>query len=720
MNRIKRLINTFTIPDRLGPEDGIHYWQERVLLTLLLTASFFGALTWIPSVYLAIKEGLWVVATADTLVLGLVVFLFLNPGLSYTFRAAAVPLLAYILGLILLFTLGPFGAGPVWLFFFPVLTAVLLGPKFSIWALIVNAVTVAGIGYLIQLNQTELMAAFGFKPWHVAFENPVMKWVVISANFMLLNILSSVSVTIVLNGLHKSLIRLSASEKKYRQIFENILDVYFETTLDGKILEISPSVSQVSAYTQAELRGGDMSRIYYAPKQKEPLIDQLFKESQVNGYELDLKDKTGEPRTCSINARLIRDETGEPERVIGILRDVSEQKATARRKKELEERLNRAQKMEALGMLAGGVAHDLNNVLSGIVTYPEILLMDQPPNSAMAQSLKVIHESGLRATGIVQDLLTLSRRGVVTREVVDFNQIITDFLRTPEYEKLLSFHPNIRVTTDITAHSPLIKGSAVHLQKTVMNLVSNAAEAQPGGGIISIVTENRHLDKPVRGYDRVKSGDYFVLCVSDCGQGIAPEDLKRIFEPFFTKKVMGRSGTGLGMAVVWGTVQDHEGYIDVTSGQGQGTRFDLYFPISELPLVQKPKAVDISALMGNAEKILIVDDASHQRKIATTTLRRLGYETEAVTGGEAAIEYLKTQDADLVLLDMIMDPGIDGLETYRRIIEIRPGQRAVIASGFSRTRQVKEALRLGAGQYIRKPYTLEKIGTAVKKALEGN
>ncbi|HCY88491.1 MAG TPA: hypothetical protein DHV36_25375, partial [Desulfobacteraceae bacterium] len=274
--------------------------------------------------------------------------------------------------------------------------------------------------------------------------------------------------------------------------------------------------------------------------------------------------------------------------------------------------------------------------------------------------------------------------------------------------------------TDITAHSPLIKGSAVHLQKTVMNLVSNAAEAQPGGGIISIVTENRHLDKPVRGYDRVKSGDYFVLCVSDCGQGIAPEDLKRIFEPFFTKKVMGRSGTGLGMAVVWGTVQDHEGYIDVTSGQGQGTRFDLYFPISELPLVQKPKAVDISALMGNAEKILIVDDASHQRKIATTTLRRLGYETEAVTGGEAAIEYLKTQDADLVLLDMIMDPGIDGLETYRRIIEIRPGQRAVIASGFSRTRQVKEALRLGAGQYIRKPYTLEKIGTAVKKALEGN
>ena len=660
------------------------------------------------------------VAVADTLVLGFVVFLFFNPGLPYTLRAMAVPFLSYVLGLILLFTLGPFGAGPVWLFFFPVLTAVLLGTKFSVWALIVNAITVAGVGYLIQINQTELLAQFGFKPWHIAFENPGMKWVVISANFMLLNILSSVSVTIILNGLHKSVIQLSASERKHRQIFENILDVYFEITIDGKILEMSPSVAQVSTYTPSELRGGSISKICHAPEQRKSLISQLYKESRVNGYELDLEDKTGDPRTCSINARLIRDNKGKPDRIIGILRDVSEQKAIARRKKELEERLNRSQKMEALGMLAGGVAHDLNNVLSGIVTYPEILLMDQPANSAMAQSLKVIHESGVRATEIVQDLLTLSRRGVVTREVVDFNQIVSEFLRTPEYEKILSFHPNVRVTTDIDAHSPLIKGSAVHLQKTVMNLVSNAAEAQPGGGIISIATENRHLHTPVRGYDRVNPGDYIVLSVADYGQGIAPEDLKRIFEPFFTKKVMGRSGTGLGMAVVWGTVRDHEGYIDVTSAQGQGTRFDLYFPTSDAKRVQKPKAVDIKSVMGNAEKILIVDDASHQREIATTTLRRLGYETESVDGGEAAVEYLKTNHPDLVLLDMIMDPGIDGLETYRRILEIRPGQRAVIASGFSRTRQVRETMELGAGQYIRKPYTLEKIGIAVKNELERN
>lgn len=717
MNRMTQLIRGFTIPEHLTPKDGIHYWQERVLLTLLLVESFLGTLTWFPSVYLAVKEGLWLVAVVDTLVLGFVVFLFLNPGLPYRFRAASVPFLAYVLGLILLFTLGPFGAGAVWLFFFPVLTAVLLGSKFSAWALVVNAVTVAGVGYLIQLNQTELMAQFGFKPWHVAYENPGMKWVVISANFMLLNILSTVSVNIILNGLHNSLINLSKSEQKYRQIFENILDVYFETTLDGTILEMSPSVSQVAGCTPAQLRGNSLAEIYHETEKRRLLLSRLLKEDRVNGFELDLTHKSGNVRTCSVNARLIRDDRGEPERIIGIFRDISEQKATARRKKELEERLNRTQKMEALGMLAGGVAHDLNNVLSGIVTYPEILLMDLPPNSAMAQSLRVIHKSGLRATGIVQDLLTLSRRGVVTREVVDLNRIIREYLRSPEYEKILTFHPNVRVVADISAEAPQIRGSVVHLQKTVMNLIANAAEAQPGGGVINISTANRHLNEPVKGYDRVTAGDYLVLSVTDYGQGIPPEDLKRIFEPFFTKKAMGRSGTGLGMAVVWGTVQDHEGYIDVTSAQGKGTRFDLYFPATAAPLVTKPAAVDINTLMGNGERILIVDDAAHQREIASTTLRRLGYTATAVESGEAAVEYLKKHHADLILLDMIMDPGLDGLETYRKILDIRPGQRAVIASGFSRTRQVKETMRLGAGQYIRKPYTLEKIGTAVKKEL---
>ena len=180
---------------------------------------------------------------------------------------------------------------------------------------------------------------------------------------------------------------------------------------------------------------------------------------------------------------------------------------------------------------------------------------------------------------------------------------------------------------------------------------------------------------------------------------------------------MGRSGTGLGMAVVWGTVQDHKGYIDVISSLGNGTRFDLYFPITTEPPRIRPEALEIDRILGNKETILVVDDISHQRKIASTTLRRLGYEVITLPSGEEAIQYLKTNEADLLLLDMIMDPGIDGLETFRRIQEFKPNQKAIIASGFSQTSQVKDVMALGAGQYIKKPYTIEKIGLAVKKEL---
>jgi two-component system cell cycle sensor histidine kinase/response regulator CckA len=250
-----------------------------------------------------------------------------------------------------------------------------------------------------------------------------------------------------------------------------------------------------------------------------------------------------------------------------------------------------------------------------------------------------------------------------------------------------------------------------------MNLISNAAEAQPEGGTIRISTQNRHLDKPLKGYDQVETGNYIVLSVMDTGMGTDPEGLKRIFEPFFTKKVMGRSGTGLGMAVVWGTVQDHEGYIDIISTIDKGTTFELYFPISVDKPIMETKPFSLDDYKGNGEKILIVDDVKEQRQIAGIALEKLGYETVCVESGEAAIEYLKNNTVDLLLLDMIMASGINGLETYKRILDFKPKQKAIIASGFSQTRQVKEVLELCAGQYLKKPYTIEKIGVAVKKEI---
>jgi len=398
--------------------------------------------------------------------------------------------------------------------------------------------------------------------------------------------------------------------------------------------------------------------------------------------------------------------------------DITEQKRLEEERKKLEAQLQRAQKMEAVGTLAGGVAHDLNNILSGLVSYPELLLFDLPKNSPLREPIQVIKESGQKAAAVVQDLLTLARRGVAVTEVVNLNSIVSQYLKSPEFEKLKTFYPNVSLQTDLEAELLPILGSPVHLSKTIMNLVSNAAEAMPCGGRILISTENRYIDTPIRGYDNIEEGDYVVFTVSDTGVGISAEDLERIFEPFYTKKMMGRSGTGLGMAVVWGTVKDHKGYIDVQSKEGKGTTFTLYFPVTKKEVARDDSPVSMEAYMGRGESILVIDDIEQQREIASRMLRKLGYSVTAVSSGEDAIDYLRENSADLVVLDMIMEPGIDGLETFKRIIELNPAQKAIIVSGFSETDRVKEAQRLGAGAYVKKPFLLEKIGLAVREELD--
>jgi len=510
---------------------------------------------------------------------------------------------------------------------------------------------------------------------------------------------------------------LKESEKKYRQIYDNILDVYYEASLDGVILEISPSIENFSKYKREELIGKCIYDVYTYPEERDRLVEMVIRDGRVSEYELHLTDKDGTQRICSLNTILIRDNKGEPKKLVGVFRDISERKQAEVEKKELEERLVRSQKMESLGLLAGGVAHDLNNVLSGIVSYPDLLLLDLPEDSPLRKPIRTIQNSGQKAAEIVQDLLTLARRGVSISEVLNLNEIIIDYLKSPEYNKLLKYHPDVSVETNLEPELLNIKGSSIHLRKTIMNLVSNAAEAQSSFGKIVISTKNKYIDIPMKGYEEIREGDYTVLEVADKGTGIANEDLSRIFEPFYTKKVMGRSGTGLGMAVVWGTVQDHRGYINIESSEGEGTTFYLYFPIIRGKRIKDKDTVSIEDYTGKKETVLIIDDIKEQREIAVSMLRRLNYSVTAVSSGEAAIVYMKTNTADLLVLDMIMDPGIDGLETFRRILKYHPQQKAVIASGFTETDRVKEAQKLGAGQYINKPYTIERLGIAVKTEL---
>jgi PAS domain S-box-containing protein len=402
---------------------------------------------------------------------------------------------------------------------------------------------------------------------------------------------------------------------------------------------------------------------------------------------------------------------------IGTVVDITERKRLEEERQELTERLNQSEKMEALGLLAGSVAHDLNNVLGALIGYSEILFLKTEKKSSSIKYITNIIKSGERGAAIVNDLLTLARRGIPIAEITNLNDVIREYQKTLEYERLCAFHPNVRISLRLAADLPNIIGSPVHLGKMIMNLVSNGVEAMPRGGVLTIQTLRKRLEAPLSGYERVSEGDYSALIVHDEGIGISDKDIKRIFEPFFTKKTLGRSGTGLGLTVVWGTVKDHKGYIDVQSHPGKGAIFTLYFPTTEKSAAEKPDARPLSDYRGSKETILVVDDVAEQCEMAADMLAELNYTVATAVGGEAALDYLKEHTVDLILLDMIMDPGMDGLDTYREICKRRASQKVILMSGYAETDRVKEARMLGAGAFISKPYVMERLGHEIRKEL---
>ncbi|SEM49093.1 PAS domain S-box-containing protein [Syntrophus gentianae] len=519
---------------------------------------------------------------------------------------------------------------------------------------------------------------------------------------------------------------LQESRQRFSDILEFLPDATLVIDRNGRVIAWNRAMESMTGIRKEEMLGkGDLeyARPFYGDRR--PILidlvlspdeeieaqytaiqrrgDRIFGEAYVPGL------PPGDVH-ISATASVLRDPQGAVMAAIECVRNNTE-------RKRMEERLRRAEKMESLGTMAGGVAHDLNNVLGVLVGYAEMMMLEIPEGNPLRRYAVNIHQSGIRGAAMIQDLLTLARRGVAVSEVVNLRELASSYFNSPDFAKLKEDHPQVSFRMDLQDDLMNIKGSPTHLSKTLMNLIPNAAEAISGPGEVVIRMANCYLDLPVRGYAEVKEGDYVVLSVADSGQGISPQDMERIFEPFYTKKVMGKSGTGLGLAIVWGTVKDHDGYIDVTSQEGVGSVFTLYFPATREGVARNKEQLSLDQYMGSGESLLVVDDNEGQRHLAASILTKLNYQVATVSCGEEAVSYLMSHEADLLLLDMIMDPGIDGLETYRRILEIHPRQKAIIISGYSETDRVKKVQELGAGGFLRKPYTLEKLGLAIQEEL---
>jgi PAS domain S-box-containing protein len=394
-------------------------------------------------------------------------------------------------------------------------------------------------------------------------------------------------------------------------------------------------------------------------------------------------------------------------------------------RRKLEEQLLRDQKMKAIGLMAGGVAHDLNNILSGIISYPDLLLLDLSKENPLYKPLQSIRRSGMEAAEVVSDLLTVARGVAASTEILSLNRLIRNYMESPDFTDLINKRPDVTIQTQLDPELKNVNCSPIQVRKCLMNIINNGIEAIPGEGTLTITTVNDFCSLPRNTLSSELSSNknpshqkrmFSKIIIVDTGEGIDAEEMNHIFEPFYSTKVMGRSGTGLGLTIVWNTMQEHDGTVQVESSP-DGTTFELFFPSLDSEINDHTQEKHWQNYAGSGEIILVVDDEPRQREILKSLLTSLKYQVVTVSSGEEAEEYLNTNNVHLVVLDMIMAPGQNGRTTYENIIKTHPKQKAIIASGFAKDDDVQATLALGASEFVAKPYTIEQIGNAIYNAL---
>ena len=393
---------------------------------------------------------------------------------------------------------------------------------------------------------------------------------------------------------------LRESEEKYRRIFESFLDVYYESSVEGILLTISPSSEDVIGYRPEDVVGQPVADLYADYSDRQGFLDEISKHGQVNDYVVVIKHKDGREVPVSLRSRVIRDNDGQPVRIQGAFRDITERRDAEEKHRRLQAKLEHAQRMESLGVLAGGVAHDLNNMLGPLVGYAELILLGLADDSPIRRKVEIMKTSAQDAADVIQDLLTLARRGRYELSPTCLNDVVQSYLESPGYGSRAEANPKVEIVTHLEDPLPNILGSAPHLAKVVMNLIVNAFDAIAESGTITVVTETTTRGQLPSGAE--EDTDYVALRVRDTGMGIDAASLGKIFEPYYSKKEMGSSGSGLGLSVVHGIMTDHKGLYDVSSTVGGGTEFALFFPVTgefaRMKHEEQVKTIEASAKKG--------------------------------------------------------------------------------------------------------------------------
>jgi two-component system cell cycle sensor histidine kinase/response regulator CckA len=517
---------------------------------------------------------------------------------------------------------------------------------------------------------------------------------------------------------------LSAARQQFEDIIEFLPDPTFVINSERKVVAWNRAMEEITGLSKEDAlgRGNNFYAIPFWGKPKPVLIDLIMESDAELGDKYDYIDRSnnclvaeaflpefagGNGAYVWLKASALFNRQGKLVGAIESIRDITE-------RKQLENQLRQAQKMEAVGTLAGGIAHDFNNMLQVISGYVQTMQM-HPDRTSNQYVLGKVSETVMRASELVQGILTFSRKVETQLQPLDLNRSVAAAVKI--LKRILA--RMIKIETILPDGIDLINADSNQLEQILLNLGLNAGDAMPDGGKLIIETRNVTLDEEYcRQHLDAVAGDYVQLIVSDDGQGIDKEHLEHIFEPFYTTKQTGK-GTGLGLAMVYGIVKSHSGYVEVHSEPGQGSTFKLYFPVlRDVDAVPADPHTNAPASLRGSETILLVDDEEAIVEVGKSTLEEFGYSVKTVSSGEDAVAlYLKCgEEIDLVILDLGM-PGMGGGKALLELKKLDPTVKILIASGYSSETQMTQALKDGASGFIAKPYRLDNLLLQIREVL---
>ncbi|MFZ1955965.1 MAG: response regulator [Desulfobacterales bacterium] len=735
---VKSIVSAFVqklYPLNSSREDGLVYWRECILHALLGVALVLGLVALVPAFALALKEELWGLLVFDICMYLSVVVLVVFRNWSYELRAAGILIVALAIGIWVTVSVGPLSGGPAWLFTVAVFSGLLLGLKAALIAVVLNGLSFGVIGWL---------AFNGHLADGQPFFSSVARAVAAGANFLALNAGAAITVSVLVRGLQATAAKEKAANEIIRKEQARLIEVREDLKNEVEVRKqaeealrverdtldrITRNVGAGLAVISRDYRvvwANEILRKMYGDIEGKSCQEAFNKADDAcngcgvrevfdNGKEESLHEQTGRDLqgnvVCfQIIATPIRDAKGDVTAALELVIPITERKRAEEERRRLEGQLEQARKMEAIATLAGGIAHQFNNLLSAVSGNIELMKLDDHDRQKYDRYFTPIENSIQRMAKLTGQLLAYARGGKYRVSRMSMIEFVRETLPLVEH----TIKPSITLETDLPEKVSRVTMDVTQMQTVLSGILSNASEAIEKAGHVLISCRDEHITaEQSKRTPGLVPGDYVVLSVMDDGKGMDEKTRQRIFEPFFSTKFQGR---GLGMASVYGIIKNHEGWITVDSKPLRGTTVKIFLPAvkSEALAIKPVRALN----MENSGTILVIEDEEMVLDVTCTMLQNLGYRVLAARSGEEALRIADSHDGqiDLALLDIIL-PDMGGKDIYPRLLASRPNLRVIVCSGYTLNGPAQEILKQGAQGFIQKPYTMAALSEKLSAIL---